>query len=164
MLVGLKLYPGHEPYFMNDERLISTFELCKKFDRPLLVHTGWDNSHYNHPKYFASIAEQNPNMRIIMCHLWWPDIETCYEVTEPYANIYYDISSLAHEKELISKTVMMLSKIAQDYPKRLILGSDYGMCSIQEHINLIHSLDVSKEVIQKILANNAFDIYSVSKL
>ena len=163
-IVGLKLYPGHEPYFMDDERLAFTFDLCMKFDVPLLVHTGWDNSQYNHPKYFASIAEKNPAMRIVMCHLWWPDIDVCYEVTERFSNVYYDISSLAHDKNLISQTALVLDRIAKEHPGKLILGSDYGMCSIEEHIGLIKSLDVFDvdcQTCQKIFWGNAFDVYGI---
>jgi len=160
-IVGLKLYPGHEPYFMDDERLSRTFSLCMEFDVPLLVHTGWENPQYNHPRYFASIAERNPNMSIIICHLWWPDIDTCFEATAAYQNIYYDISSLAHEKGILDKTASSLQRIAQAYPQRIILGSDYGMCSTKDHIDLVLSLDISQEERQLILANNALNVYKL---
>ena len=161
-IVGLKLYPGHEPYFMDDERLIPVYDLCKSFDVPLLVHTGWDNPQYNHPSYFASIAERNPNLRIIICHLWWPDINLCFATTSMYENIYYDISSLSYEKEMLGKTHKLLSQIAIHCPQRVILGSDYGMCSITDHINLALSLPLSEEKKQQILAYNALGVYGIS--
>jgi predicted TIM-barrel fold metal-dependent hydrolase len=161
-IVGLKLYPGHEPYFMDDERLILVYELCKSFDVPLLVHTGWDNPQYNHPSYFAKIAERYPNLRIIICHLWWPDINLCFATTSMYENIYYDISSLSYEKEMLGKTHKSLCQIVEHCPHRVILGSDYGMCSITDHINLVLSLPLSKEKKQQILAYNAFEVYGIS--
>jgi len=44
-IVGVKLYPGHEQFYLNDPRLESVFLLCEAFDVPVAVHTGWDNPH-----------------------------------------------------------------------------------------------------------------------
>ena len=104
MIVGCKLYPGHESFYMDDARITDVIKLCEKFDVPLLVHTGWDNAQYNHPKYFVNIAKAHPDLRIVICHLYWPDIDFCYNTTSVYSNIYFDISSLAYATECLDKT------------------------------------------------------------
>jgi predicted TIM-barrel fold metal-dependent hydrolase len=160
-LIGLKLYPGHEHFFMNDERLSNIYKICIKHDVPLLVHTGWDNPDYNHPKYFARIAEKYPNLRIVICHLWWPNVDLCYDVTAPYPNIYYDISSLAYDERYIDKTTTSLRRITMAHSDRIILGSDYGMCSIKAHIELARSLGLTQKEEQMILADNALRLYNL---
>ena len=161
LIVGCKLYPGHEAFFMNDDRLTEIFKLCIEYNVPLLVHTGWDNAQYNHPKYFTEIAKVYPALRLVICHLYWPNIDLCYSLTSKYQNIYYDISSLAYETSCLEKTRMSLNSIAQNDVNRIIFGTDYGMCSIKAHIDLIISLDIDDKKKKSILYNNAIDLYKI---
>jgi len=161
--VALKLYPGHEAYYMDDARLTSAFALCEKYDVPLVVHTGGNapQSQYSHPHYLACIAGDHPSMRIVICHLCWPNIDLCYETTAAYPNIYYDISSLAHEAGLLEKTIASLRRIAETHANRMIFGSYYGACSIEDHIHLVRSLGVNKREERMILADNALALYKL---
>jgi len=160
-IVGCKLYPGHEAYYMDDTRLNDVFHLCKKHNTPLLVHTGWDESQFNHPKYFAKIASEHQSLKLVICHMYYPDINLCYDITAEYPNIYYDISSLAHEQDCIKKTAQSLSKIAQENIERVIFGTDYGMCSIKAHIDLVNSLDIPDESKKMIFCDNAIKLYKL---
>jgi len=161
LIVGLKLYPGHETFYMDDSRLDRVFQLCIKYDVPLAVHTGWDNAQYNHPKFFAKIAEDYPDLRIVICHLYWPNIDFCYEMTSTYPNIYYDISSLAYETECLEKTRVSLNRIAKRNVERIVFGSDYGACKIKDHIDLVESLDLEKCKKQLIYHDNAVNLYKL---
>ena len=161
-IVALKLYPGHEVYFMDDTRLAPVFALCEKYDVPLAVHTGWDNPQYNRPHFFADIARNRPTLKIVICHLCWPDIDLCYEVTAAYPNIYYDISSLAYKTDLLEGTSASLRRMADTHADRIVLGSDYGACSIQGHIDLVRSLNIGRREEQIILADNAISLYKLS--
>jgi hypothetical protein len=161
-IIACKLYPGHEAFYMDDSRLHCVLELCMKYDVPLAVHTGWENSQYNHPSYFAKIAWDNPTLRIVMCHVYYPDIDLCYDTTAAYPNIYYDISSLAHETENVEKTRNSLNRIARQNPQRIIFGTDYGMCSIQSHVDMIKSLDIDDDRKQLILSDNAITLYKLN--
>jgi len=161
LIVGCKLYPGHEAFYMDDARLNDVIKLCEKFDVPLLVHTGWDNAQYNHPKYFVNIAKAHPDLRIVICHLYWPDIDLCYSLTSKYQNIYYDISSLAYTTECLEKTRTSLEKIALNDIDRIIFGTDYGMCSIKDHIDLVRSLIIDDSSKRKIFYDNAVKLYKL---
>jgi predicted TIM-barrel fold metal-dependent hydrolase len=160
-IIGIKLYPGHETYFMDDVRLLSVFNLCEKYNVPLLIHTGWDNPQYNHPKFFAQVAEKHPSLKLVVCHLWYPNIDLCFEVTANYSNIYYDISSLAHDEHAFVETSSSLNKIVRKCPDRVVMGSDYGMCSILAHIDLVDSLQIDLDVKKAILCNNAINLYNI---
>ena len=103
LIIGCKLYPGHEAFYMDDPRLNDLFRLCEKYDVPLAVHTGWDNTQYNHPKYFAEIAEEHPKLRVVICHMYWPEIDLCYNMTREYSNVYYLNSSKFKIENLTSK-------------------------------------------------------------
>jgi len=161
-VVAVKLFPGHEDFYMDDPRLDAVFALCERYDVPLATHTGWANPHYNRPHYFAQIAQARPNLRLVICHLCWPDIDQCFEAMAAYPNIYYDISSIAHEKKQRKQTVKSLRRIAEHCADRIILGSDYGMCSIAAHIELVRALKLSDTDTQLILADNALRLYKIS--
>ena len=162
LIIACKLYPGHESFYMDDPRLNSVFHLCMKHDVPLAVHTGWDEAQYNHPKYFAAIAKEYPTLHLIICHLYWPNIDLCYDLTAAYPNIYYDISSLAYEKNSLEKTQNSLNRIVKRNPERVLFGTDYGMCSIEDHIDLVNSLDISNDSKQMIFYDNAIRIFKLS--
>ena len=163
LIIACKLYPGHEAYYMDDPRLNNVFQLCIKHDVPLAVHTGWDEAQYNHPKYFAAIAQAHPELRLVICHLYWSDIDLCYDLTATYPNIYYDISSLAYEKEYFKKARDSLDRIAKINPERILFGTDYGMCSIQDHIDLVNSLDISTDSKNFIFCENAIRLYKLKQ-
>jgi predicted TIM-barrel fold metal-dependent hydrolase len=164
LIVACKLYPGHEFFYMDDSRLDGVVSLCEKHDVPLLVHTGWDNPQYNHPKYFVELSKKCPSLRLVMCHLYWPEIDLCYDYTADYSNIYYDISSLAHDMNCIDKTIQSLKRIADENIDRIIFGTDYGMCSIQAHIDLINALDIPEKNKEMIFSENAIKLYKLNDI
>lgn len=160
-IVGVKLYPGHELYYMNDRRLKKVFELCEEHDMLVAIHTEWENSEYNDPKFFTQIANDHPELKMVICHMWYPHISYCVKITETNKNIFFDISSLAFEdsnKEMIN---FELSKIVRKYPDRVIFGSDYGACSMQSHIELANRLDAPEEYKEQIKWISALTIYKI---
>jgi len=155
LIIACKLYPGHETFYMDDERLNDVFLLCEKYGVPLAVHTGWNNAQYNHPKYFAKIASEHPALRLVICHVCWPNIDLCFNMTAEFSNVYYDISSLAHKTDCIKNTRNSLNRIAQNNVEKIIFGTDYGVCSIKDHIDLVKSLNIDDNKKQLILSGNA---------
>ena len=160
--VALKLFPGHEAYDLDDSRLEPVFALCEQHNVPLAVHSGWDNPQYNRPRYFAQIARAHPALRIVICHLCWPDIDQCFDETAIFPNVYYDISSLADDVDALASTVASLRKIAATRADRLIFGSDYGDCSISDHVQLVRALGLGEREEQMIFAGNAMKLYQLT--
>lgn len=169
-IVGLKIFPGHDEHYPNDERLAEFFKLCIEFNRPLVIHTGENSgdsecAKYNDPKYIVEIAKIFPSLNIIISHLFWPRVEYCIDITKDYPNISYDTSGLA-DKEVIFKTgkdkiKSSLEKLIKEYKKKVIYGSDYGMCSIKNHILLINSLDISPSQKEDVFYKNTSSIFRI---
>jgi len=160
-IIAIKIFPGHESYYLNDPRLIPIIQLCKKFDVPLAIHSGWDNPQYSATRYIIEIAKAHPSLRIVICHMHYPRIDLCYAITKKYKNIYYDISSLASEKHLTKQFLSTLNLAVKTCPGRIIFGSDYGDCSIADHIELINSLDTTEIRKQRIFFFNALRLYKI---
>ena len=144
--------------------------MCIGYDIPLVIHTGWNSgdpeaAKYNDPKYIVKIAERYNDLKIIICHYFWPEVEYCYELTIEYNNIYFDISALGdpevQETTGLDKIIKVLEKTVFKNPNRLLFGTDYGMCSIKNHSELINELDISDEDRKKVFYKNAVDVFDL---
>lgn len=170
-IVGIKIFPGHDPIYPTDRRLKPVYEMCQAHDAPLVIHTGWNPGHpevarYNDPKYIVRVAEQYPALKIVIAHFFWPEVAYCYEVTHAYPHIYYDTSGLA-DGEVIAATgaeriQSVLLKTLQENPKKIVFGTDYPMCNRQDHLEMINRLPVAADVREGILWCNAVELFNLS--
>jgi len=164
----VKIFPGHDTIYPTDKRLLPVYELCIKYDLPVVIHTGASSKHpeqakYNDPKQIIKIAEKFPALKIVIAHFFYPRVEYCYELTEPYENIYFDTSGLADEQVIadtgLAKIKRILSLTARERPNNIIFGTDYAMCSIRKHIELVKSLEVKRQTKNKIFSENAIKLF-----
>jgi len=169
-IVGVKIFPGHDPIYPTDKRLLPVYELCVKHDLPIVIHTGANPKNpqvakYNDPKHIAKIAEAFPTLKIVIAHYFWPKVEYCYELTKPYGNIYFDSSGLA-DKEVVEETGLdkiekVLTSTAKERPNNVVFGTDYAMCDIKEHISLIESLEIGNELKARIFFKNSIKTFDL---
>ena len=168
LIVGMKIFPGHDPIYPTDPRLDPVYALCQANDLPMVIHTGWNSDHpeaaqYNDPKTIVQVAERYPRLRIVIAHFFWPEVDYCYAVTHNYPNIYFDTSGLADGEVIqatgFEKIQAVLLKTLSENPKKVIFGTDYGMCSRPDHIQMIQRLPISAEVREGIFWRNAVELF-----
>ncbi|MEM2112117.1 MAG: amidohydrolase family protein [Candidatus Bathyarchaeia archaeon] len=168
LIVGLKIFPGHDTIYPTDKRLLPVYKLCVKHDAPIMIHTGASSKHpkqakYNDPKFIIKIAEKFPTLKIVIAHYFFPRVKYCYALTKPYENIYFDTSGLADE-EVIADTgldkIKRVLKLTADWrPSNLVFGTDYAMCSISKHIKLVNSLEIERPIKDRIFSENAIRLF-----
>jgi len=166
---GLKLFPGHDPYFPNDPRCLPYYELCEKLGVPVLIHTGQNSTdetcaNWNDPKYIVEIAQKYPNLKLIITHYFWPKLDYCYEITKNIPNIYFELAALADPEVIeksggIEKIREILIKTIKDRPNQVLFGSDWPMTKIEDHIELVKSLNLDKETEEMVFYKNAEFVY-----
>jgi predicted TIM-barrel fold metal-dependent hydrolase len=169
-IVAIKIFPGHDPIYPTDRRLEPVYALCIKYDLPIVIHTGWNSNNpkvakYNDPKHIAKVASKFPQLKIVISHYFWPEVEYCHSVTKPFSNIYFDTSGLADD-EVIRETGLqnikeVLTLTANERPDNVLFGTDYAMCSIKKHIDLINSLDIDEGQKEKIFCRNAIELFKL---
>ena len=169
-IVGMKIFPGHDPIYPTDPRLDPVYELCQENNTPMVIHTGYNPGHpeaakYNDPKHIVEIAERYPDLKIVIAHFFWPEVDYCYELTHSYPNIYHDTSGLA-DQEVIEATGAeridaVLIKTLEEDPGKVMFGTDYAMCSRQDHIELINRLPVTEEVRDGVFWRNAVKVFNL---
>lgn len=169
---GIKFFPGHDPYYPTDERCLPYYELCQKLDVPVLFHTGEnsgdsDCAKWNDPKYIAEIAKKYLQLKVIITHYYWPKMDYCYEITKDITNIYFETAAMADEEVVeksggIEKVKEILKKTIANRPDKVIFGTDWPMCKIEEHIELVKSLGLSEDLESGVFRENSKRIYKLS--
>jgi len=167
-IVAVKIFPGHDTIYPTDKRLTPVYDLCAKHDLPMVIHTGAGSnrpepSKYNDPKFIIKVADRHPRLKIVIAHYFYPKIEYCHELTRPYKNIYFDTSGLA-DAEVIADTGLkrikrILTLTTNKRPDNVVFGTDYAMCSIRKHIELVESLEISRQTKDKIFSENAIKLF-----
>lgn len=168
---GLKFFPGHDPYYPTDVRCQPYYELCEKLNVPVLFHTGEnsgdsDCAKWNDPKYIVEVAKKYPKLKVIITHYYWPKMDYCYEITRDISNIYFETAAMADEEVVeksggIEKVREILKKTITNRPDKVIFGTDWPMCKIDKHIELLKSLGLSEETENKVFAGNAVEVYKL---
>lgn len=168
---GIKLFPGHDPYYPTDDRCVKYYELCQNIGAPIVFHTGENTGHpevarFNDPKYIVEIARKYPKLHVVITHYFWPNIEYCYEITKQIPNIFFELAGTADKEVLkkiggLQKMRKVLEMTVRDRPDKVIFGTDWPLCSIQDHIQLVQSLNISKEYKENIFWRNAVKLYKL---
>ena len=101
-IVAIKLYTGYQHFYPSDERCKPIYELCLKYDVPVIFHSGDTLAgyvsnpkiKYSHPINIDDVAADLPELKIIIAHMGNPWLIDCAEVMYKNPNVYADISGL----------------------------------------------------------------------
>ena len=160
LVVGIKLFTGHEAFFLTDKRLEMVYELAIQYDVPVLFHSGWDNSQYSDVMLVAEVARKYPKLKLVCCHCFVPELEKCMHLMK-FKNIIFDLSSIADDISNRVRNAEIVKRIIDLAPERVVFGSDFSCCSQKEHIEFIKELKLTKNIEDNIFWRNAKDIYSL---
>jgi len=96
-------------------------------------------------------------------------MEYCYKITKDLKNIYYDTSAIA-DPEVVkatggwNKVLQVLKKTVSRKPDSVMFGTDWPMCPVNKHIQLIKELKVDSKMEKKIFFLNAVNLYKLEIL
>jgi predicted TIM-barrel fold metal-dependent hydrolase len=168
---GLKLYPGYEPFYPHDKRMQVVYDLAMEFDVPVMFHSGDTYSpsgkvRFSHPIHIDDVAVDNPNLKIVICHVGNPWIKDCMEVVYKNKNCWADISGLVmgnftdHFEEFMKNELREMILYAGE-PKYLLFGTDWPICSMKSYINFVRQLDIPEEKKEMIFWKNAAQLFKI---
>jgi uncharacterized protein len=171
IIKGIKLYCGYEHHYPYDEKYQIVYDICVEFDCPLMIHTGDAFSNrakvkYSHPLNIDDVAVDNPELKIVMCHIGNPWITDCQEVLYKNSNVYADISGLivgdftsSGEKHYADKIKEILNYV--DSPHHLLYGSDWPISNMKSYTNFVQKLGLDKESYDLLMYKNAESIFKI---
>jgi len=168
---GLKIYSGYEHYYPYDERYQKVYDTCIEFDVPVMVHTGDTLSkksklRYARPLNLDDVAVDNPELKIIMCHLGNPWIQDAQEVIYKNKNVYGDISGFVvgdfdhYFEEMMSEKVSELINYAGE-PKYLLYGTDWPISSMDSYLKFVAKMKIKKEFRDLLMYKNTKDLFKI---
>jgi hypothetical protein len=147
---ALKLYPGYEPFYPNDPKLIPAYLLAEEFDVPVMIHTGdtyapTGKVKYAHPLHVDEVAVDFPRVKFLICHLGNPWFRDCMEVVYKNENVYTDISGLtlgqftdrfeAYIRQQLKEMILWGVN-----PNRVLYGTDWPLASMESYLAFMEEL------------------------
>ncbi|MBD0360536.1 MAG: amidohydrolase [Nitrososphaeraceae archaeon] len=171
VIKGIKLYCGYEHYYPSDKRYQKIYDMCTEYGSPVMIHTGdvflkTAKIKYSHPLNIDDIAVDNPELKIVMCHLGNPWIIDCEEILYKNPNVYADISGLvvgnftrSTEIHYMNKIKELLTYVAE--PHSLLYGSDWPISSMSSYLGLIHKLELDQKSLELLMFKNAKSVFGL---
>lgn len=171
LIKGLKLYPGYEPFYPYDNRLKVVYDLAVEYDVPVMFHSGDTYSpkgriRFSQPIHIDDVAVDNPDMKIVICHVGNPWIKDCMEVVYKNKNVYTDFSGLVlgdftekFEKYMKGQLEEMILYAGE--PEYLLYGTDWPISTMKSYLNFMKQLDLPEEKKELILWKNAAKLFKI---
>jgi predicted TIM-barrel fold metal-dependent hydrolase len=163
-IAGLKLYPGFEVFYPIDEQCHPLYEMCQEHALPVIFHSGEslylpERERLNHPYEIAKVAKRFPSLQIVIAHFSQPHIYACRDVVLAYPNVHVDISGMAHPEVIeacgMGQIKRVLKQVASSRPDKVIFGTDWPLCDVKLHMDLIETLPIPAQDKRSILCGNA---------
>jgi uncharacterized protein len=172
LIKGLKLYCGYEHHYPYDERYQIVYDMCTEYGLPVMIHTGdvfysRAKVKYSHPLNIDDIAVDNPELKIVMCHIGNPWITDCQEILYKNKNVYADISGLVVGNFTLSGQIHYASKIKEilnyvDDPHHLLYGSDWPISNMKSYLDFVQKLEFDKESFDLLMFKNSKNLFGIS--
>lgn len=175
--VGIKLYPGYNPWYITDPMYGPCYELAAAYGKPVAVHTGETAGtgavlKYSHPLTIDEAAVLHPGVRFVMCHFgnpWLPDAACTVRKNE---NVSADLSGLL-EGRIVVDTFFKEQKGYTEYLRTwisymgdysmLMYGTDWPLANLEDYIRFTERL-IPERHWEAVFAGNAERIYKGSWL
>ncbi len=141
-IIGLKLYPGYQLFFSNDPKVIPIAQLCARYKKPLIIHTGDVEDQdrvsllrYSHPIFVDDLAIAVPDCTIVIAHLGFPYMLEAANVLSKNQNVFGDISGTLMDEPGVAPLALIkqystdLTRIFTYFPnirKKILFGTDYS--------------------------------------
>src|ERR671914_449074 len=154
----------------TDEDL-KNYRICVEYGSPVMIHTGDTLSNtakvrFSHPLNIDDVAVDNPELKIVMCHIGNPWIIDCQEILYKNRNVYADISGLIigdftldAERYYATKLNELLSYVGKKH--HLLFGSDWPICNMDSYLRFVHRMELDKESLDLLMFKNAKSIFGL---
>lgn len=152
LIKGVKLYTAYQKIDLHSDKMKKIVDLANHYALNLAFHTG--HSYTTMRKYggFSAydaikpmdlefIAEENPDINIVMCHLAKPFVDDLITVVNRNHNIYADSSGLLHsrfDRDKIPRAIEDIRRFVDACgPKKLLFGTDFSMQTHEDSVYFI---------------------------
>lgn len=155
---GLKLHPVGQNFDLLDKKALELYKLSEDNSIPILFHTGLSMS--NVVEKINKITELFPDLRIILGHSIFVDMEKAFDMLKNKTNIYFDTSTVKGYD---------LYKILLEIPaNQIIFGSDASYYTQKQQLTNLFKYfkkcGITQDEALKILYNNTASLLNIKKI
>lgn len=172
--VGIKLYPGYCHSYVYDDIYDPFYQLAKKYNKVVAIHTGATSRadallKYSHPFTLDEAAVKHPEIQFVMCHFGNPFLTEAAAVVEKNPNIAIDLSGILEGNfdvdeffEENKKYVDMLEAWLSytDAWDKMMYGTDFPIVNMEKYLEFIKRI-VPEKHHEKVFFENAKRIYKL---
>ena len=160
-LRGVKLHPDVQGFKIDDYRCLKIYELCEKYQLPVLLHTGDKRYDMSNPNRLRPICEIFEGLIVIAANLGGYSVwDEAVLQLRGFKNLYFDCSStmafLPPEKTA--------SIIRQYGAEQVVFGTDYPMWSPKGEVERFYALNLTPEENELILWKNAQRLFRLEQV
>ena len=169
--VGMKFHPFVQGFDPADERMFVVYELLEDYERPVILHTGFDDFYKKDmvSEVFDKIMTRFPKLPLVLSHAIFPRFLEAKSLMERFPNVYIDATNVFGALKLYrdhrdSEEVRLsgdryseeFRSLVLNFPKRTIFGSDHpaGMGGLEEIYRDFYEFGFPKEVMRDIMWEN----------
>jgi len=149
---GFKFYPADHSFDPKTKVMKEVYRLCENFHLPVVFHTGLTaqkdtEQKFIRPRIFGEIAEENPDLVLILAHGGKPHWHTeAVEMMTQFENVYVD-TALVDPKNW--ETVFPnLEKTRH----KVLFGSDFPVCgNYKALLEQINAANIQNDFLENIM-------------
>ncbi len=177
-VVGIKIYTGYEKIYPCDKRCDFVYDICEKYDIPVIFHTGATYGAHAEIRYAAPIniddlAIKRSNLKIIIAHAGNPWIEDAMLVVSRHSNVYADLSGFFDTRLDGSESFFVRQNINRMVcwcygGDKFLFGTDWPINSnecggnlMKEYIRFIRSTAIPKKDLELVFSGNAKKLFKI---
>lgn len=163
-IIGVKLHPHYQGFFIDDEKLFSFYETILKQGFIIEFHSGVDDGFPGKDNASAirvkKVIDEFNGSKIILAHYGaYKEWKEVYNLLAGM-DVYFE-TSFAIKVGGIKLFKRILNKHSH---KRILFGTDSPWNSIYEEKKLLEINMEDKEVLADILYNNALDLFGIGHI
>lgn len=175
LIKGVKLYPGYQHFYPNEERCKPVYELCLKHDVPVIFHSGDvligyvqnPKIKYSHPIHVDDVATDFPDLKIVIAHMGNPWQIDCAELLYKNPNVYADISGLFEQYDIEKNYEELMRRKIKDLVSytgaehKLMYGTDWPLFPMKSYLKFVKSLGLRGKELDNLLYGNAVKVFKL---
>jgi predicted TIM-barrel fold metal-dependent hydrolase len=161
-LKGLKFHPPLQDFFPNDKNVFPVYEKALELDIPVVFHVGTTpfgnmcKLSQANPLLLDDVANQFPDLRIMLTHLSTLWHNEAFMVVEKHPNVFIDTAAYLYEIPQILN-LNLIKRLGAD---KVIFGTDYPNPfagephRMKDFVDCIMNLNLPREVSNAIFYEN----------
>ncbi len=147
-LKGLKLSGTYQNVHPHADSVYALYRYCEEHGLPILLHHGATiipqaPLAYAKPLLLEQVAQDFPNLKIVIAHIGFPWTTDAITVMRKHANVFADVSALCYRPwQLYNALIAAMEATVTD---KIFFGTDWPFTTLEQTLTALHQLPAMGE-------------------